>query len=537
MKAFSAFKRKEFLNLGLFSLSLIPVILFIFVIVNRIHLPFDLEWGEGAGINQIYRILSADKLYGEPTIGFAPLVYTPFYYWLSSIAGGIFGWVTWTARLISVLASVGAAGMIAWLVIKETRNALAGWLAGALYLACFALSDGFYDLVRVDSLYILLLLISFFFLQRGEKPVAMSLAGLCIALGFFTKQSTLIVFLPLIAYYLANKWKSAWPLLPTILLGILVPFYWLNARTAGWFSYYILRLPGVHGYSLVSAVDFWVGDLLGPLGIAFGFGLFYVVFRLGGTASTENPEHDQPSENQIGLNSRDRGALHYLLFAVGAIGAAWITRASNGGGANNVMSAYAAGALLFGLGFDLVQVQINRMTEREDLYRALAYGLAAIQLIGLIYNPFNFIPTAEEVEANALLIDRMEDVEGPIWIPYRSHLPRLSGKETFIHAVNLFELTGYFKGNVLPEGREIIDQIQHEVCSQAYALIVLDQPIPWIEGQLMSAYQEDNSFSALVGNRRSDLLSWQGGFDAVFVPREGYDPSSCYDKNDSGGGN
>lgn len=520
--------------MGLFSLSLIPVLLYLFIVYHRVGLPFDLEWGEGAGINQIYRILSEDRLYSPPTVKFAPLVYTPFYYWLASVLGGIFKQVTLTARLLSVLASLGAAGIIAWLVIKETGNRFAGWLASAIYLACFAVSDGFYDLVRVDSLYVLLVLASFLILRSGSKPVAAAGAGLCIAIGFFTKQSTLIVFLPLVAYLLGKFWKTAWPLLPSILLGVTVPFYWINARTEGWFTYYILDLPREHGYSIISAVDFWIGDLLGPLGIACGFGLSYLVFKLSGVSLKNTSELEQ-SQGNPGRKADEHQTLSYLLFAAGAIGAAWITRASNGGGANNAMTAYAAVAILFGLGYSAVNDLINKAAEKENIYRTVFLGLIAIQLAGLIYNPFNYIPTNEEVEANKLLIAFMEEEDDPIWIPYRSHLPRLAGKDAYIHAVNLFELTGYFKGDILPEGREVIEQIREDICSQSYGMIILDQPIPWIEEQLESAYQVNLSLSTLGQGRKSPLLSWQGGFDAVFIPQEDYDPEGCYEINEAEG--
>jgi hypothetical protein len=529
VKVFSNFKHREIINLGLFSLSLIPVILYFFVIYHRITLPFDLEWGEGAGINQIYRMLSEERLYSAPTVKFAPLVYTPFYYWLASVLGGIFKQVTLTARLLSVVASFGAAGIIAWLVIKETGNRFAGWLASAIYLACFAVSDGFYDLVRVDSLYVLLVLTSFLILRLGSKPAAVAAAGLCIAIGFFTKQSTLIVFLPLVAYLLGKFWKTAWPLLPSVLLGVILPFYWINARTGGWFTYYILDLPREHGYSIISAVNFWIGDLLGPLGIACGFGLFFLVIKLSGSSLINTSELER---SQGDLRKKADGKkidLSYLLFAAGAIGAAWITRASNGGGANNAMTAYAAVAILFGLGYSAVDDLVRNTAEKENIYRTVFLGLVTIQLAGLIYNPFNFIPTDEEVEANKLLIAFMEEEDDPIWIPYRSHLPRLAGKDAYIHAVNLFELTGYFKGDILPEGKGVVDQIREDICSQSYGMIILDQPIPWIEKQLESAYQVDLSLSTLGEGRKSPLLSWQGGFDAVYIPREGYDPEGCFE--------
>ena len=530
MKPFSGVKRKEILNLGLFSVSLIPVLLFIFVVIQRTGLPFDLEWGEGAGINQIYRLLSGEQLYAKPTLEFAALVYTPFYYWLAAIIGLISNQFVLAARLLSLLASLGTFGIIAWVVAEDTGGYLIGWLAGALYLACFALSDGFYDLIRVDSLYVFILMLSFLVLRSHTRPFCMALAGFIIALGFYTKQSTLIVFLPLAVSLLVRNWKTAWPIIPGILFGIGLPFYLINASSEGWFSYYILQLPQQHGYSLISAVNFWVGDLLRPLGIAVGFGMLYCLSEfLTKTRNARQGTQTKPSipGKDISWSKAGRDGMDTILFAAGAIGAAWITRASNGGGANNVMSAYAAVALLFGLGLQEAIILVRKGEKSRDLYAFLLAGIVAVQFLGLIYNPFNFIPTDAEINASEMLIDQIKKIEDPPWIPYRSQLSLLAGRGEHVHAVNLFELTGYFKGDLLPEGRQLVERIRENLCYQSYGFVMLDQPIPWVSDQLSLAYRSDDRFQFLVGERRSELLDWQGGYQDFYLPLEQYDLKSC----------
>lgn len=523
----SRLRRQELINLGLFAISLIPVFLYLFLIYQRINLPFDLEWGEGAGINQIYRILSGKPLYGPPDLEFAPLVYTPLYYWFASLLSRLGLPVILAARLISILASFGSAAVAARLVIQETDNRMAGWLASVLFLACFGLSDGFYDLVRVDSMYVFVLLITFSVLRNASKPLGLSSAGFLIAAGFFIKQSALLVFIPIILYLLVKDWKTAWPLILSMMIGIILPFYWINSRSGGWFNYYILRLPQEHGFSLISAVDFWVGDLLGPLGIASGFGLIYLVSRL---KSGDKPEIER-SGSWIQVQDNKHSALFFALFALGTIGTGWITRASNGGGVNNAMSAYASLSLLFGLGFFQMSEWSSRRGEKPELVAGLVACIAAIQFIGLIYNPFNFLPTTEEVQTNEDLLTYFSETEGLIWAPYRSHLPGLVNKNSSIHAVNLFEMTGYFKGNILPEGIDLVDQIRKNICDQVYSVIMLDQPIPWVEQQIIAAYEIDNRFSDYSGARKSPLLDWQGGFASIYIPRQGIDPIECLEQN------
>ena len=191
------------------------------------------------------------------------------------------------------------------------------------------------------------------------------------------------------------------------------------------------------------------------------------------------------------------------------------------------MSAYAAVALLFGLGLDKATQLIGTKENRRSIYSVFIASVVAVQFIGLIYNPFRFIPTDDEIIANERLTDQIREMDDPPWIPYRSQLSLLAGKPAQVHAVNLFELTGYFGGEVLPEGKALVEEIRANLCYQSYGLVMLDQPIPWVSDQLSSAYQLDDSFSFLEGERRSELLDWQGGYQAYYLPREKYDLDSC----------
>ena len=523
-------KGQKLINLGFFAISLLPVMLFCFIMAQRIALPFDLEWGEGAGINQINRLLSGDPIYAAPSLEYVALVYTPFYYLLSAVISRVVMPVALAARLLSVLATLGTVGIIFWLVTRETKNFLAAWLAGALYLACFGLSDGFFDLVRVDSLYVFLLMSSLMLIRTTSTTLGRVMTGLMISVGVLTKQSTIIVFLPLMAYLVIRSWRLSWPLLMSTVMGIGLSFLWINSLSGGWFAYYILRLPVEHGYSLISAVDFWVGDFLGPLGIAVGFGIFYFISNFK-TSEDHKAGGDGEKGERDGKETWIWNLPHHVViygfFLAGAIAAAWMTRATNGGGANNVMSAYAATALVFGLGLDEAEQLVSNAKRSWRLLEIFLPCLVAVQIAGLIYNPFGYIPTKLEIEANQELVAEMSGVEGPVFIPYRSQLPALAGKPALIHAVNLFELTGYFHGDMLPEGMELIETIRKGICHQSFGMIVLDQPVPWFREQIASAYQINDKLSLPDDTKRSDQLHWQGGFESVYYPLDFYSLENC----------
>ena len=513
---------KKYSNFLVFSITLVPLILFLYVTWNRITLPFVFEWGESAGVNQINRILSGGILYGQPDLSFSPLVYTPLYYYLSAGLSAIIGNPLFSGRVVSLASTVGSVVLIGKLIQKETKNSLLAWISGMFYLACFMLGDGFYDLVRVDSLYILFILIAFSVVLRAQNKAEYLVFGLLVVLGFFIKQSFIFVFLPLHVYLLYKYKGDSWTAFAVEIIGLAVPLFLINRYTDSWFFYYIFELPKEHGYSLISAVNFWIGDTIRPIGIGFVFSLVFLLaskFDFLPVKSDTNVEDRKPGQ----AGSRDRWLI-YLLFFAGAAGTAWITRSANGGGANNCMVIYAALAISFGLGAGLVLK--NRWVEENPWFYAFIAFVISIQFIGLFYNPFNFLPTDDEIRLNERMAERIKYSDFQVFIPYRSHLSYELNSSPQIHVVNLFELTGYFKGEVQPDAYALVNNIKTAVCQQTYGLIVLDQPLPWIDEQINQAYLLEQDLSGLE-YQKSNLLRWQQGNSRTYLPKENFNIEQC----------
>jgi len=524
------------INLLVFAISLIPFLLYIYIVVQRITFPFDIEWAEGAAVNQVNQILSGKALYGKPTINFAPLVYTPFYYYLSAAVALVTKNTLFSLRFISVVSSFGSAAVIYWLVKRETGSSFAGWLSGVLFLACFELSNGFYDLARVDSFYILITLLILVVIITSKRKIGLAASGILFAIAFFTKQSALIVFFPLVINSILFDFKKIWPFLVTAVFGIGIPILFLNTTSNGWFGYYIFLLPKEHGYSIVDAVNFWVGDILRPLGITAGFLILKFLPKTimrrkvdyqGKNGVAKDKDMDLiPEKQKINIF---KGNNIYLLFVIGAFLGAWITRSSNGGGSNNSMSAYAAMAIIFGLGYDLALRKLRVASLDKIMPYVYISTLVVIQFVGLTYNPFNYIPTKADRAANLMLIELISESPGEVLIPYRSHLPGLVNKETHIHVVNLFEITGYFQGETQAEGEEIINQIRRGICEQEYAVIILDQPLPWFGEQIAKAYNLEPEAKPEVLGLGSREMSWQNGLNNIYLPDENWNTESCYE--------
>lgn len=508
MKKPSDQKIQQFLQLGLFALSGLYLVLYLYLAFQRVFFPFDIEWAEGAALLQVKQILLGKRLYQSPNLTFVPLVYTPLYHYLSALVSLLVGEGFTGLRLVSTFSSIAVTGLIFSIVYRETKDGFASWIAGTLYLACFPLSGGFYDLARVDSLFILLILVTFLLYKRAEKGLDLAVAGAFIAISFFAKQTALVIFLPMLIYAGFQHRKRSISLYITSLIGVGVPILIWNYISSGWFQYYIFQLPQEHGYSIIDAVNFWVGDTLRPLGIAFIFGL---LFLLQGCFQ----ESQRASEGETKVKE---GYFPYVIFFVGCFLGSWITRASNGGAENNNMPAYASLSIMLGLGFaqakQWVQQQ-DKMGKRGTLFINL---MAMIQFIALLYNPLIYIPTPEDKRSNQDLIAFMEKTPGDVFIPFRSHLPGFVGKATHTHVVSIFELVGYFHGEIQPQGVALLDEIRNNIANQEYGALILDRPLPWFDEELKAWYHPLERGEMPAEGAGSKVMEWQTGLDNIYVP-------------------
>ena len=132
-------------------------------IAGRIGYPYDLEWMEGGMLHHALRMREHHGIYGPPSIEFIPYLYTPMYPALLATLGGIFGLGYTLGRTISVLSLLGIA-IVATLAIAAPRfrhvargPALCGVaLALGLFAAAYPDMEGWYDLVRADTLFLFL---------------------------------------------------------------------------------------------------------------------------------------------------------------------------------------------------------------------------------------------------------------------------------------------------------------------------------------------------------------------------------------------
>jgi hypothetical protein len=195
-------------------------------IAGRFAYPYDLEWMEGGLLQHAQRITDGQGLYVAPSIDFIPYLYTPLYPGLISLLGSAFGITYQLGRALSILALLGITALAIAAIVRwrprilqrfaivpssaPTMGDAAGrgprWVGAALAVGVFAAGypyvEGWYDLVRADTLFLFLITAGVLAASRwaragvgGNGDALMMALGAILTLAFFTKQTGVIYVL------------------------------------------------------------------------------------------------------------------------------------------------------------------------------------------------------------------------------------------------------------------------------------------------------------------------------------------------------
>jgi hypothetical protein len=419
----------------------------------RITYPFDIDFMESGALDAVAWIRDGHPLYAAPRLEFIPFAYGPLHVWVSAALASVTGVDFAPLRALSVFASLGCAALIGWMVWRDGKSLCAAIVGGGLFLACFELTGTKFDLVRIDSLFLLLLLAGLALLQIRGSGLAWMLAGAFITVSFFTKQTALPICLPLVAYALIVDFKRGILFLATSLGGIIGGIMLMDRMTAGWFSHYVLDLPRARvGDGLIPSqlVAFWTTDMLQPLAIAFSLALLHLLAR---------------------WERRDWDRLMLHAFAgAGMIGASWVAKLEGGSYGNNLYPAAAWVALGFGLG---VATVIERLRESEGRahFEAAVWLACAVQLAALLHDPREHLPTSADREAAQQLLARIENIDGDVLMLQHGHLPRLAGKRPHAHFVGLIDV---LRAGRKDDKERLIEEVETALREQRFGAVIVN---------------------------------------------------------------
>lgn len=428
------------------------------VAAARVRYPFELEWCGGTMLETVRRVLAGLPIYVPPGAGWFPYIYPPLYFWLSAGATRALGAPAFEGmRLISICSTLACAWIIVlWLRrIAEPRAAPADtrsrgaaspdivraanhahvsaqrspdsvrgpggllgspwpWIAAGLFLAAYRTTGAWYDIERVDMLFLALSLLGGYLLEvasDAEPPRRMRFAagaGLALSLAFLTKQqASLFIVAGAVALMWQNLRREAALFAAVCGAGCLSPALLLGRATHGWYGYYILRIPLASGVQKGLALLFVYGDapLYAPLLVVLVLAaLLRRRERRAGDAAPLNQDALQAGSVvrsgrlvAPGNSSRHAAPLRWTsptlaCMAVAALIGSLVSRAHSGG-FDNVLIPFACFTAIAAC------TAAAAWCKASQAVRAPLYALALAQLLVMGYRPSAQVPTAANLAA------------------------------------------------------------------------------------------------------------------------------------------
>lgn len=445
------------------ALGAVAVIAWLGAVALRLTYPYELEWMEGAMIDHVARILQGLPLYTAPGIDFIPVIYAPMYFYLTALVSLVTGPGFLAARIVAVAGTVALFAGVWILVRRETGNHLWGTTAAGLLAAGYQMTGFWYDLARVDTLFLAFMVWAVYVVRHHRGGAAGTVCGILMALAFLTKQTAAVMALPILLYLaLFDRKTMVWTAGTAGVLGggaVLL----LDRLYNGWFSYWAFTLPGRHPTYQSVYLAFWTNDLLPavPVVIILVAGYFGRQFRSGFTPS---------------------GFL-WLLVSIGFVGASLMARLHSGGWINGLIPALVALAMVGCLGADAaVRFLLHR---HNSLARAGVWMVVAalsLQFALLAYNPLDAVPSAADRKAGNRLITELAAIDGDILVPFHGWYAAMAGKSPSFHQMALNDLR---KGDSV-RYRAFERELKEALTSGRYAAVVTDRP--WFDPTLRQSY-------------------------------------------------
>jgi hypothetical protein len=435
------------------------MLLFLITSLRRWRYPYELEELEGYVYLTALRAFHGQPLYPRPSLDFIPYMYPPLYYYVTAWLGRIMGMTISTMRMASILSTVGCFAVIYTLVWTEVRRHWAAFAAAGIYAGCYTVCQEWFDLGRLDSFFILLVLVAMYATRRWH-PV---LAAVVWALAFQTKQS----ILPAAFIMLCCNWKD-WKksAAGVVTLAILVggSVLWLNHATQGWYSFVVFAVPGANAdIKLRTLAVFWSLDLLRPLALA-------IMVILAAAVLT------RPAWDDLATRFYVASCILVVLF--------WWVRAHGGSTANALMPIYALIAVLFGISAarlvgwiealpaSIGTVGAARFSAKQGAVM-LVLGAALAQVAAGVYNPGDYVPAKELQASTAAVVNDVRSLPGNVLVLQHPYYAMLAGKP---YGADLVSIRDAMRPAHSPIHAELQTQIDQMLSTHHYWSILFEDP-------------------------------------------------------------
>ena len=488
---------RHFLSSLLILISIFYIGLYLWTALHRITYPYELEWMEGAMVDECRQLLLGNQLYRAPGLEYVPFIYPPGYFVVSALAMRLFGVGFFAPRIVSLLASCGSMMLLFKIVKRETGSFPAGIISSGLFAAAYQATGTWMDIARVDSLFLFWIVLGIFTATRwSARSGSAVITALIFSAAFFTKQVALAPALAVGVYYLIKDRKQFLLYIITLIVAAGGGTLLLNLYYGGWYIYYVFRLSSHHALQFSQIKEFVFRDILRIFPVIFGIGVYAWIVII---------------KDRRSIRDASSGLL-YLLLSASMFVVSFIGRGNINSYINTLLPMALALALLSGWIWGktwprITEVQGKQFPIPHSLFPITIISLLIIvQFIMLLYLPSKYIPDIEDSQAGDRLVSIMESAEGPVLLPFHGYLPQLAGKESSAHWTAVLDLLLAMDEKDDDPARIWLDQFIAALEEGRYEEIILDRE-DWFPDLLELHYKE---VGTLFGNK------------PVFYPVTGY---------------
>jgi len=381
------------------------VALFVYTVARRLRYPYDLEWVESGVLAAVARVAHGQPLYAKPTLDYVPFLYAPLYFYVCAWVTKLTGVNFLALRLVSAVSALATQGLLMLYVWRETRSWLAGIASAGIFASLYLFIEGWFDIGRVDSLFLLLFLLAIY-CTRFQHPLV---AAVVWVLAFQTKQSVL----PIAAIFLLTYWDRKKPMRVVMALGAYAvlawaSIAWMNHVSSGWYRFYVFgTVKGLPAAARLAVL--YPGEtLLRPLAIAFA------VIAAAALLTS--------------VSLRSRKTAFYAVGSAVLYTAFWFVRAHRGSG-NTMEAIYLWTLLLFGMALARL-IAAMRSGELGGAVWVNVLLLAVIfQMVSQVYGPGVFLISPVERADRDNFQEQIRAIPGDVYVVNHSWDAVLAGKQ------------------------------------------------------------------------------------------------------------
>jgi hypothetical protein len=321
---------------------------------------------------------------------------------------------------VSLVSSLACFAIMARCVQRETGSLAAGTAAAGLLAATYSATSSWFDVARVDSLFLALSVGGLYVTRWARRPSGAVAAGLLLAAAFLTKQTGLAEGVAVLAALACGpRRRLAIPAALAYAGVVAASTLALGLASHGWYVYYVFEQMSEHTLSSAAAGQFWTGYLLPTLGLAVAA----VLLGAG------------------------RVPLVLLAGCLALVAESYAALVHTGGGVNDMLPAYLVVALLAGLalagrpgpapgsrpgqGGRGRQARIASWRPAgAGRYASWAAGVLVVAQLAVLaagFRPGHAIPAAADRAAGSRLTSGLRALGGTIAIPADPALALMAG--------------------------------------------------------------------------------------------------------------